>query len=214
MNSAKLELYVEAQPRTGSATSNLYAASKEWNEMEATWFMATESDWWEEEGGDFKNDAASSFDFPSNAINKWHDFDVTDIVQKFIDSPESNFGFHFKMSVAMVTLEYVSSESGKKEYRPKLTLDIDQTGISTKQSTTKYDDIRLSKLSDSYALYLPYSGSNTISIYDVKGKLLSWFVASKGNRWQMLPVSIGQGIHIVRIHNKEKEIFKKIWFIE
>ncbi len=212
INSAKLELYVEAQPRTGAATANLYRASKEWVENEATWFKASESDWWDKEGGDFGPEVEASSEIPSNAVNKWEGFDVTSLVQDFVENPGSNYGFHLYMSVTMVTVEYVSSESGKTDKRPKLTLDL-STGIYNDVVVSK-KQIRLRQTSGSYSIYLPFSGSSVVGIYDVKGKELTTFTSLKSNNWYKIPGSIKPGTHIVRISNQGKNIVKRLLFVK
>ncbi len=213
VKSAKLELYVEAQPRSGNATANLYAVSKAWKEMEATWFRASSSSRWSKEGGDFDSKIEASFDFPSSATNKWQEFDVTSLVQEFVKNPETNLGFFLFMSVAMVTLEYVSSESNKTTNRPKLTLDIDNVGISN-NNAQKSDQIRLSKISDSYFMLLPCSGQSQIKIFDLRGKVLSSFSLQKSNQWQKLPAEIVPGMHIVHINNRSRNFIKKVWFVK
>lgn len=209
ISSAKLELYVEGQPRKGSATSNLYTASKEWKEMEANWFKASKEEWWSNEGGDYDPGIKASFDFPSNAVGKWHDFDVTELVQGFIDNPETNFGFHFFMSVAMVTLEYTSSESPNKGNRPKLILDI-ATGIQSNTIVSK-EQVRIVKTNSSYQFFVPFSNTSEITMYGMNGKQLVAITTHGTQKWYQLPGIINNGVYLLRIAHGGKNSVQKIW---
>lgn len=211
ITNAKLELYVEAQPRSGSATSNVYLASTPWDENGATWFNASADKLWDTVGGDYAKDTIDGFDFPSDAIDQWQEFDVTTAIQEFIANPDLNLGFHFFMSVAMVTLEYVSSESSKSDKRPKLTITYDATDIN--QTTSfKSDFLSIKKVSNSYMMSVPYSGYSEVSIYNVGGKLLSKFNIDGTVKLHKINNPINPGIHIVKIKNRGNRIVEKIRF--
>jgi hypothetical protein len=212
IDKATMEMYVEGQPRTGSATANVYLVSKDWIELEATWFKASSSDWWDEEGGDFEPKIEASCEIPSNATGKWEEWDVTSCIQNFIDNPETNFGFHFFMNVTMVTVEYTSSESNNQQNRPKLTI---ETATAIENSPKKSNElIRLIKTADSYLVYLPFTSNSSVKVYDVKGKQIASFNTLRYGEWHRLPNSIKPGVHIIKINNKEKSIVKKLWFVK
>ncbi len=210
VNSAKLEMFVEAQPRTGSADANLYEATQEWVENEANWFKASSSDWWDDEGGDFEGTVQATAAIPSNAVNQWQEFDVTDLVQKFIEDPESNFGFHLKMSVAMVTVEYVSSESDKVDKRPKLTVNYDGTG-NVFTETVNHKNFDVSNVSGAYKMYNPFSGNSQVKIFNVLGREIASFSTTQSHQWHNLPVSIQSGVHIFTVTNNGKKLVKRVW---
>lgn len=209
ISNAKMELFVEAQPRGGIATARVFKASKEWNEMEATWFKASSSDWWSDEGGDYNNSMITSFEAPSNAVNKWQEFDVTDAIQEFIKSPNDNYGFHLYMNVTMVTYEYVSSESSKKDKRPKLTIEYDATDIMT-HSQLKSNGIKIKKINDEYQISVPFNDKTTVSIYGVNGKMLTKFDIASSKKTHAIPLSLNPGIHLVKVQNKGKCFIKKL----
>lgn len=204
-----MELFVEAQPRTGEATARVFKASKKWNEMEATWFKASSSDWWNDEGGDFNSSMITSFDAPSNATNKWQEFDVTQAIQEFINNPDENHGFHLYMNVTMVTLEYVSSESSKEDKRPKLTVEYDATGVIN-QTYLKEEAINIHNVNNEYRIKVPFDGNSIVSVYGLSGKMLSQFNTSSTTKTYTIPVSLKPGIHVVKINNNGRSFIKKL----
>ena len=210
---ATLEVYVEAHPISGSGITNVHAVSREWNETEVTWNKATDSDWWDGAGGDYNSDVEASFPFTSNAVGTWQDFDVTSLVQDFVDNPGSNYGFFLYMNSVMVAIEYTSSESNNTDERPKLTVVTDDVGIINDHNILN-ELFKLIKTQESYMMFIPFSGNSNVSIYDVKGKQLARFNTSKSNQWHRIPGSITPGIHIVRINNQGKNIVKKLWFVK
>jgi len=213
IDKATMKMWVEGQPRTGTADANVYHASKEWNEMEATWFKANSSDWWNDEGGDRDNAIVSTCPIPNNATNKWEEWDVTSSIQEFINNPESNLGFHFFMSVTMVTVEYTSSESNNKQNRPMLILET-ATAINANKQSIVNDQIRLTKMAGSYQLFVPFAGASSVKVYDVKGTQLAQFTTSQTAKWHALPDGLKPGVHILRINNNGKSFVKKLWLVK
>ena len=180
--------------------------------METTWFKATNSDWWDKEGGDYEPKIVATCDIPSNAVRKWEEWDVTTSIQEFIDNPSSNLGFHFFMSVTMVTVEYTSSESSDRQHRPKLTIET-ATGINTKKPVVN-EQIKLSKTGDTYLLYLPIAGNSSVRVYDVMGKQVAAFNTSNSGEWYRMPNTIKPGVHVVKISNRNQNVVRKLWFLK
>lgn len=209
VNSAKMELFVEAQPRYGPATARLYRVSSDWDEMSATWFKSNSSNWWNDEGGDFNSNMITSFDAPASATNKWQEFDITELIQDFIKNPENNYGVHLYMNVTMVTYEYVSSESSKKDKRPKLTIDYNEpTAISV---VNKYSDKKLEiiKTENYLKISVPFEGNSLISVFNLNGKLISRFNIKGKNSIVKTQTSFKAGTYIIKANNGNNSIFNK-----
>lgn len=73
--------------------------------------------------------------------------------------------------------------------------------------------ILFKKTQESFMIFLPFSGSNTVTISDVQGKQIASFTTSSDKRWYNVPVSLSSGMHIVSIRTPEKTIVRKFWFI-
>ncbi len=98
----------------------LYRVTTDWDHEYATWEKATQNTDWDSAGGDYSEEMIDSVEIPSASAGLWQDFIVTSVVKDFLNDPESNLGFHVKMSVAMTGINYASSEYEDETKRPKL----------------------------------------------------------------------------------------------
>lgn len=69
------------------APITVHRITKDWSEGSVDWTKG-----WNKAGGDFENTAIATYNY-SNQYKGWVDFDVTEIVKKFVDKTLDNYGF-------------------------------------------------------------------------------------------------------------------------
>lgn len=91
---------------------------KDWDASSVTWLFP-----WDNEGGDFDEEVIASN--TNDQKETWEDFEVTELVKCYIDSPDSNYGFLVTFpddpTIDFGSVAY-SSEYSDISRRPKLTI--------------------------------------------------------------------------------------------
>jgi len=122
--SATLMLYTWNKQGGGTPPYGLYELTRDWNENEVTWNNATSGITWTTAGGDYDPTVVDTFT-PTVAIDVWHDWDVTTLVQQWLATPSSNLGVLIKLVDEELNSEnrYNSSDYAADEsLRPKLVI--------------------------------------------------------------------------------------------
>jgi len=98
-------------------------------ESGATWNMYNCVNAWIDTGGDFNSNQETKTIVLYSAINQWHQWDVKNLIQQWVDNPSSNFGMMLKDqkegngNMMTVFLGYFySDEYSDAGFRPKLTV--------------------------------------------------------------------------------------------
>ncbi len=135
--SATLELYMyENEVAGGNPTLNaaVHRMTRAWQEGTgmggggdsdgATWVHHNGANEWASAGGDFQAAAAAQTNIQVGEINQWHEWDVTALVQYWIDNPSANDGLILRDSTPANSFwgRFYSREYGDPAYRPKLTV--------------------------------------------------------------------------------------------
>lgn len=87
--------------------------------------------------------------YTSNSTNSWHFWTLTNMCQRWIDHPDSNFGFVLRepvVSAAKGILDFASSEYNVVYYRPKVYIKLSsnpQTTTGTVSETHTYNSITI-----------------------------------------------------------------------
>ncbi len=127
IESASLSFYVDSQSNANSLPVELHKVRRTWVDTQATWFNATTANTWGLPGA---NDSATDI-FATIAtsttltdVNYWQDFDVTALVQGWVQAAASNNGVALKAgSAGNVEYHLRSSDyNTPAEFRPRLTI--------------------------------------------------------------------------------------------
>ena len=100
-----------------------------WSEDTATWFQAADGDPWSQPGCQGAGaDYAEEYSDELVGFSKyrdWAEFDVTEMVQQWIDNPDSNYGVIVKAYLHTITISGSawSSEGPMSWFRPQLVID-------------------------------------------------------------------------------------------
>jgi hypothetical protein len=125
---ATLELYAVDRTRDLSEEVATYLVRRQWAEYEATWHQATAVQPWGSAGcNDLveDRDAVASDTVRVSAVEQWYKFDVTSMVQQWVNDPTGNHGLLVKGVNEGQPIEYMflSSDSGQSELRPILRIE-------------------------------------------------------------------------------------------
>ena len=104
-------------------TASVYGVKREWVEMETTWQLAKSQVHWTLAGASDTmedRDATPTDAQPLPDINQWYDFDITDLVQAWVDGARPNYGVILIGSGNTVETSFYSSEYSVPADRPRL----------------------------------------------------------------------------------------------
>jgi len=117
----------------------VYGLKKRFAEMETTWDNATESAPWSLGGadsvGDDRDDVAQDTILVAD-INSWNDWDVTALVQAWLNGSRANDGMLLIADGNTVEMSFWSSEYSLPDLRPKLTIQYAYGGQPPEPSPT------------------------------------------------------------------------------
>jgi RHS repeat-associated protein len=126
---AELSLWHPMTFGAGTATYNMHALTKAFNETAATWNNASATVAWTNKGGDFNATVLASLSgFSTTAEPKWRNWKATNLkntVQGWVANPATNLGVLVKLANETTPAErslMLSSEVGEPLLRPRLTV--------------------------------------------------------------------------------------------
>jgi hypothetical protein len=110
VTSAHLEVYGYATINipNGTPTITLSKIESSWSESTTTWI------------DDYYTEVITQVDFIPKGANAWHSFEVTSLVQSWVNGKENNFGFQIATYENTVYSEICSSDHPNFTKRPKL----------------------------------------------------------------------------------------------
>jgi hypothetical protein len=132
VQSARLSFYAFYRTHDAGAWAfdvSAYAVRAPWAEGSVTWNQASQGVPWGQPGCNqlgVDRDAASvdSVRFTQNSpVYAWYEWDITPLVQAWIDAPEENHGLLLLASGDRVRYDFWSSEGSSPSLRPKLIID-------------------------------------------------------------------------------------------
>jgi len=126
VTSAVLEIKTAYQSYVLELDIQAYKLLKDWDEQEANWYYCEPGTIWTSPGADAATDRA---DTPTDTarvaeVNEWAQWDLTPVVQEWVNDPSSNHGVLLMGLRVVQTVEYscYESEVGHDYLRPKLSV--------------------------------------------------------------------------------------------
>lgn len=121
---AELELRLYHRSQASDITVGLFPVLRSWAEGEATWLHPTQSTSWQQPGAFGDNDIgglAASTAISQNA--GWVSWDITNLVQEWVRSPDSNFGVLLKTTSGGGSMYYFyAAQRPTPPERPQLVI--------------------------------------------------------------------------------------------
>jgi hypothetical protein len=138
IQSATLELYADSRTRDLAEQVAAYLVRRQWVESEATWNRATASQYWGTAGCNnlvTDRDPVPSDTVPLSTLGQWYSFNVTGMVQQWVNNPAVNYGLLLRGVNEGQPIEYMffSSDSGESERRPILRIEYTLAGATPTQ---------------------------------------------------------------------------------
>ena len=121
---ATLNLYESLKSNSLPLSISLYPLSRPWQEQDATWYLAGQTNWQEagaEGASDREAQAVSTATIKSES--QWVSWDITSVLQRWADHPDQNNGFLLVgTSSGGVEASFISSDWLNPDLRPRVEL--------------------------------------------------------------------------------------------
>jgi len=108
----------------GDLTVDVYAVTSDWEVDETTWLQRLEDEDWDDPGGDYTGPFGSFvLDEPPTGYGEIRSFDVTDLVARWLDNPDDEYGLLLAArdeDAARVVKEFYSDDIDNSSNRPHL----------------------------------------------------------------------------------------------
>ena len=137
VESAQLEIYASSRALENAVSVSVYKMLRDWSEGSATWNRASSETYWHKAGCDgLGTDHAVNpvVTLPlgaTDSIPRWYTWDITELVQEWVDAPESNFGLILIAAGSLNYHGFLSSEAGATALRPRLWLTYSPAATTT-----------------------------------------------------------------------------------
>ena len=158
----------------------LYTVTNEWEENTVAWDTKPAI-------------SSSSITLCDNTdVPAWEEFDVTDAVKEMVAGTRENNGFLFRCKETGTDLGITmrSSEASEQEFRPKLTITYESSGIIQQKIHGKIIPAK----------------EYRVKVFNLQGKEITSYVIKDIKKLdKMLPV----GVNIVKINNQKLKIIKQ-----
>ncbi len=183
---------------------SIYRIIESWEENSVTW----------NDQPTFSNVALDEKSNTSIAI--WEDYNVTSAIKEIVEGGIDNYGFilKFPWEDDFTGARIRSSEAAEQSERPKLTvtynLDTDIGYTIPAQSR----QILIKKTAESFIVFIPFSGTHTIAVSDVKGRELTSFRTDQNKLWYQIPRPLSSGVNIISINTPNKKVVEKFLFVQ
>jgi hypothetical protein len=205
----------------GNIPNNLYflRIAKEWNISEVTWMQRSAGETWDMHGGDVLPADTIVFDLNTN-YPVWETYDITPLIQKFIDKPDSNFGFFlYQMdklytsvsNASYVLTRYYSSETVIDSLRPKLTITYDPVDLyepSLKQAGNR--DIIIANLRDGVLISSQKYAGFYGMLYNAGGRAVHFFNSHGSREYRISKRDLAGGVYLLEVFLSGKMCTDKI----
>ncbi|MDH7486744.1 MAG: DNRLRE domain-containing protein, partial [Anaerolineae bacterium] len=136
---ARLRLYAVDRTLEDRLRISAYELLRPWNEAQATWNQPLAGQWWVEPGanGEGSDRAARRTDIELlYELNLWYEFELTPLVQRWLDDPGSNYGVLLRdINVKNLSYSLASSEYPQVPFRPQLVIVYTRPGWTTPTPT-------------------------------------------------------------------------------
>ena len=170
---------------------------------------------WDSVGGDYTVENAAQAGYAP--LSSWEDYEVTNIVQKFIGGTP-NYGFLIISDLAVNNThrDYFSSEyTGADSLRPKLTITYTSSDIIPNSESPDFlIGLRLCKIGSGIKLFIPFTSYYNLSIYNLTGKRIET-ISGYNEQWcQLKGDAPSNGVYLIQISMDGKATTRSLLLVE
>ena len=204
ISKASIALYSTDQPRPGGSTVTIHKITNAWEETEASWIYAKKDKLWEKEGADFTTDVAATYKY-GEELNEWHTITITEIIQEYIQNPESNNGLLMYMEPIMHTIRYLSSQNSIQSQRPKLLIEGSTVPIVQNIKRVYPHKTTIKTLPSSVIISTNNTESYSLLLYNNRGQqLFNIFVSQNAG---VIPTDkLSAGLYTICLQKKKDHV--------
>lgn len=202
-----------------------YRISSPWQAggTETTW------DTWNTPGGDYTAQSGDTCWFDTCPVNKWMEYEITEMVQFFVDNPIQNYGVmlrpamdnpqesHQNLGTDTVYQGYVfvsaePDDASLQQYKPQVIIEYGTTGTDGLSSHFKHNLLQTIQKGNTLQIQSPVAGWCIIT--DCLGRIVNKINIDQRNIIKTIPLTLGNGVYIVSIKNKTETYKQKIKIIQ
>lgn len=199
----------------GTKYTFAHRLTTDWDVSVVNWLKASGAADWVVAGGDYSEDNKASVEYAK--ISSWEEYDVTEIVAKFVDGTP-NYGFFIvpDESDGNTGRNYISSDNTESEsLRPKLTITYETTAITNGASgVAKSFNLIVNRNGALINLFIPFEAPYKIVFIDAFGCTVK-FVRGYGKAWHSIDSeSVANGLYFVNIISKDKIVAGKYMHVK
>ncbi len=131
-----------------------------------------------------------------------------------IANQSSFYGFVVEVASKINVDLYSSQQDANAALRPKLTIKYEgQTEILGK-TAIENRKILVKGKNNSFRIYIPSTGYQLISLYDLKGREVFTLTTDFNPRWYDIQLQSSPGIHLLTISKQRRSSVKKLWLLQ
>lgn len=119
VSTAQLRLWVKDNRTVDDAVVSVYQLTESWEEAAQCWNERTSSASWSTPGGTHDATVIASMPLSAGVKNVWLEWDITPLVQEWVDFPANNFGVLLKSDVVK-DIKFSSREANTSAVFPQL----------------------------------------------------------------------------------------------
>ena len=203
-------------PQGGTTSTNFYAITEDWDEV--TWNSHIHAQ--------YDSYVWASYGFN---VNGWHNIEITQLVQAWIDEDFENYGLLIKAQTGSKFSKFYSKEHSNSNLHPYL--EVDYTPVSISNNLIQGTIINLQNYPN------PFNPSTTISfsisrkdvenakieIYNIKGQKVKQLINDQLTAGQHSVIwngkddsgkSVGSGLYLYKLKTRDKELTKKMLLLK
>lgn len=148
----------------------------------------------------------------NTSIAIWEDYNVTSGIKEIVEGEIDNYGFilKFPWEDDFTGARIRSSEAAEQSERPRLTVIYNLDTDIGYTIPAQNNQILIKKTAKSFFLSIPLPGTHTVTMSDVKGRVVTSFMTTQNKRWYQIPPPLSPGVNILSIRIPEKMVVKKV----
>ncbi len=182
---------------------------------------------WSTPGGDYDALFGDTCWFTESPVNTWMEYDITEMVQFFVDDPGRNHGVmlrpamdnpqdsHKNLGTDTVYQGYVfvsaKPESNLQQYKPQVIIEYGATGVpGTEGVPLSVKTNRIQAVQKGNMLHILSPAAGLCSISDCQGRAVATTAIDQKEVWKTIPLTFGNGVYILRVVSNSKTFKRKV----
>ena len=104
-------------------------------------------------------------------------------------------------------------QAGDKEILEGCVAELNQGVTIQSHTNNNSGKLQVKYIPETYMIYVPFTEKYTLSVSDIRGRVLEKTLVENGEHWYQIRESLPSGMHIVRVTTPDREVVRKVWFL-